>query len=208
MDINPDAISIDLSNQNIDDSSFPFLYNFLVNNPNLENLDLSGNNIINGIKFIGKALSKNNNLKILNLTGNPISSGGYKALAKGLSKNNTLEKLYAVSDSPISENVLQAFINALENNHTLLVLKIQPVYSDPRIDSLLDRNSRWPEILRGKQKSFLDTAIALRSLNVESTGGKLPIYVVEEIINYAYDTRGALGLSETIPRIQNIFYKK
>lgn len=65
------------------------------------------------------------------------------------------------------------------------------------------------EVLRRKRKGVLDTAIGLRSLKLEPIGGRperLPIYVVEEIINKAYDTRGTLGLQEVIPRIQNIFY--
>ena len=33
--------------------------------------------------------------------------------------------------------------------------------------------------------------------------GRLPIHVVEEIINRVYDTQGSLGLFELVPRIQN-----
>ena len=33
---------------------------------------------------------------------------------------------------------------------------------------------------------------------------RMPIHVVEEIINQAYNTQGSLGLFEIVPRIQNL----
>jgi hypothetical protein len=59
------------------------------------------------------------------------------------------------------------------------------------------------EILRRKRQGVLDTAIAFRDLSVGE--GPLPLHVVEEIINHAYDTRGTLGLHEIIPRIEGVF---
>lgn len=47
----PTRKSLNLSNKNVSDSDFPFLYNYLNNNQFLVELDLSNNNIKNGIKY-------------------------------------------------------------------------------------------------------------------------------------------------------------
>lgn len=92
------------------------------------------------------------------------------------------------------------------------LLKEKKVMEDPGTYDLIVKNEEYVEVYdkeleRRKKKGVLDTAIGLRG--VHTSKGRLPIHVVEEIINKAYDTRGTLGLSEVIPRIQNIFdYKK
>jgi len=91
------------------------------------------------------------------------------------------------------------------------LLKIDIVMADPGTRDLLMKKEEYREVYneeledRIRKKGVLDAAIGLRGL--QTSKGRLPVHVVEEIINRAYDTRGTLGLTEVIPRIQNIFYR-
>ena len=89
------------------------------------------------------------------------------------------------------------------------LLKEDKVMEDPGTRDLMTKQEEYmkvynQELKRRKKKGVIDTAIGLRG--IQTSRGRLPIHVVEEIINSAYNTRGTLGLGEVIPRIQNIFY--
>jgi len=79
------------------------------------------------------------------------------------------------------------------------------VFDDPGLYEIIskkpDYKKEYDKIVT--KKNVIDTSIALRGL--QTSGGRLPVHVVEEILHHAYNTRSTLELSEVIARIQNIF---
>lgn len=77
-----------------------------------------------GAKAFGSALSKNDSLQVLVLSGNHVGASGCKALAAGLAKNTGLKELYLDNNSIGIEGLL-ALLQALETNTTLQILSLE-----------------------------------------------------------------------------------
>ena len=83
---------------------------------NLENLDLSENNLNDeNMKSFVQALKTNKSIKSLNLSKNSITSNGAFYLAELLNKNETLENLN-ISNNNINDTGLNSLFNTLSSN--------------------------------------------------------------------------------------------
>jgi len=72
------------------------------------------------------------------------------------------------------------------------------------IESLLERNRNRPIVAN----RVVGTAMAFRDLKLPTGTGRLPVYVLENILNHAYDTQATLGLYDTIELIQPILERE
>uniref|UniRef100_A0A0L8HV87 EF-hand domain-containing protein n=1 Tax=Octopus bimaculoides TaxID=37653 RepID=A0A0L8HV87_OCTBM len=115
---------LNLSSNDLNDSSAPSLALLISNARKLEYLDISHNNLENKSgKIIGPALSESSSLKHLNMSWNNIRSNGLEAMGTGLKNNDTLTYL-DVSWNGIDKNAAKAIGEALKSNSTLEHLNI------------------------------------------------------------------------------------
>ena len=108
--------NLDLSNNNIDDVSY--LFYALKNNKTLINLNLSNNKISN-IDYIYEAFKSNKTLTTLNLSYNKISS--IDSLSKLIKNNNTIKELNLTSNYLDDISIL---LDALINNSSIKILDL------------------------------------------------------------------------------------
>ena len=99
--------------------------NLLIKETNLKYLDFSFCNISNHFNLIFQGLSKNQNLKLINLSGNsiPTKKDVLNELGKAISENTNLRKLL-LNECNIDDNAMNIINNNLEKNHTLLNLSL------------------------------------------------------------------------------------
>ena len=118
---NTNLQQLDLSHNNICDDGAVAISECLKYNNTLQELNLSYNEISNnGITYIGKALQMNTTLQTLNISQNKISDDGAVAISECLKYNSTLQELN-MSHNEISNN---EFVKALHINTTLQLLDI------------------------------------------------------------------------------------
>lgn len=83
-------------------------------------LDCMYPNLDSSIESLGKGLVKNQNLKILNLTNNKISTESYKAFWVALKNNKCLEKIN-VSRTELNDEVCESLSQFLDQQTLKLI---------------------------------------------------------------------------------------
>lgn len=93
------------------------LNNTVITSITLKNCDIADD----GVTHIAEALEANNTIEVLDLSDNKIHDAGGIRLAEGISKNTGLRELNLMGMLNLgkSERVLQAFIDAFQQNLTL-----------------------------------------------------------------------------------------
>ncbi|XP_036359349.1 leucine-rich repeat-containing protein 74B-like isoform X2 [Octopus sinensis] len=115
---------LNLSSNDLNDSSASSLALLISNARKLEYLDISHNNLENKSgKIIGPALPESSSLKHLNMSWNNIRSNGLEAIGTGLKNNDTLT-YFDVSWNGIDKNAAKTIGEALKSNSTLEHLDI------------------------------------------------------------------------------------
>jgi Ran GTPase-activating protein (RanGAP) involved in mRNA processing and transport len=118
-------VSIDLSNNNIEDKGCRCIMDAMKFNNSLKSLNLSFNNITtNGGFYIADMLMKNKTIDTIILGGNNITDNGLQSLANVLASNNRTVKYLDLSNNKLKSNDIIFIANMLTKNSPLAILNL------------------------------------------------------------------------------------
>ena len=168
--------NLNLSNNKIDDLSCKYLFNSLLNCPNLKTLNLSFNQISkNGLNYAEKYLLTYINLINLNLSNNLLGIQGIAFLIQCLINNkNSKLKILDISFNGMEKKGILPLCNYFKSNNNLTSLFIGGNYiCNEGLKSLID-------FLIKKSKSKIEI-LSFENNNISKEGGN---YISDLICNY------------------------
>jgi hypothetical protein len=118
-------VSIDLSNNNIEDKGCRCIMDAMKFNNSLKSLNLSFNNITStGGFYIADMLMKNKSIETIILAGNNITDNGLQSLTNVLASNNRSVKFFDLSNNKLKNNDIIFIANMITKNSPLTILNL------------------------------------------------------------------------------------
>lgn len=185
---------LDLSNNNFSNNDFEELSSFLMKNPPLMTLNLSGNKMeMQSAVELGAALNNVHNIKTLNLSNmsiaseaipnllkslcveeiilddNPIGEIGLIMLSKALIKNKTVKKI-SLKNADLSSIGLQHLLISLQGNTTITEIHIE--------NNAIDENGLTTALTLTKGKKFKIFMSKIPNINTDPNSNSENVVLV------------------------------